>query len=199
MLCSLPVRMSRAVTFRIPLASIRNRTSMRAIPAGIGSMSFRSKRARLRQSLASSRSPWTHVDQHVLLAVHRRGEHLGGAGRNGRVAVDQLGHGAAHRLDAERQRRHVQQQLVLDLARQNARLHRRAQRHHLVGIQFGVRLGAEQGFHGAAHHRNARRPAHQHHLVDLLDRHARVPDAAPARPQRPVDDSERSASRRARA
>ena len=41
----------------MPLASIRKRTSMRAMPAGIGSMSFRSKRARLRQSFTNSRSP----------------------------------------------------------------------------------------------------------------------------------------------
>ena len=32
---------------------------MRGMPAGMGAMSFRSKRARLRQSFASSRSPCT--------------------------------------------------------------------------------------------------------------------------------------------
>ena len=39
------------------LASMRKRTSMRAMPAGMGSISFKSNRARLRLSLTSSRSP----------------------------------------------------------------------------------------------------------------------------------------------
>src|ERR1039458_6618136 len=43
----------------MPLASIRNLTSMRASPATIGGMPFRSKRASERQSFASSRSPCT--------------------------------------------------------------------------------------------------------------------------------------------
>ena len=40
----------------------------------------------------------------------------------------------------------------------------------------------------AAHQRNARRAAHQHHFVDLLDRHAGVLDAVAARAERAVDD-----------
>ena len=83
--------------------------------------------------------------------------------------MDQLRHHAAHGLDAERERRHVEQQLVLDRAGQNRRLHRRAQRDHFVRIQLGVRLGAEQTFDRRAHQRNARRSAHHHHFVDLLD------------------------------
>ena len=43
-------------------------------------------------------------------------------GRDGGVALDQLGHDAAQRLDAERQRRHVEQQHVLDVALQHAGL-----------------------------------------------------------------------------
>ncbi len=43
----------------MPLASMRNLTSMRGRPAGMGGMPLRSKRARERQSAASSRSPCT--------------------------------------------------------------------------------------------------------------------------------------------
>ena len=54
-----------------------------------------------------------------------------------------LRHGAAQRLNAQRERRHVEQQHLfgrLGCAGQNVRLHRRAQRDHFVGIQFDVRL-----------------------------------------------------------
>jgi hypothetical protein len=45
------------VTWRMPLASMRNLTSMRGRPAVMGGMPLRSKRASERQSAASSRSP----------------------------------------------------------------------------------------------------------------------------------------------
>src|SRR5439155_33313 len=54
-----PVRSSLAWTCKIPLASMRNVTSIFGIPAGIGSSARSSKRASERQSSASSRSPWT--------------------------------------------------------------------------------------------------------------------------------------------
>ena len=57
MLAALPVRSSRACTCRIPLASMRNVTSIFGMPAGIGSTPARSKRASERLSWASSRSP----------------------------------------------------------------------------------------------------------------------------------------------
>src|SRR5207247_287369 len=56
---ALPVRCSRAATWRIPLASMRKVTSILGMPAGIGSIPPTSKRASDRQSLASSRSPCT--------------------------------------------------------------------------------------------------------------------------------------------
>ncbi len=71
---------------------------------------------------------------------------------------------------------------------EDARLHRRAQRDHFVGIEIGVRLRAEQRLHRAANHGNARRAADQHHFVNLLDRHARIFDAGAARSKRAVDD-----------
>src|SRR6185437_8648503 len=66
MLCSLPVSLSRAVTFRIPFAFALQ-----------------------------------HHDVHGGLIVFRCGEHFAAPGRDRRVALDDLGHHPALRLDAE--------------------------------------------------------------------------------------------------
>ena len=57
------------------------------------------------------------VNQNIGLPIDARGEVFSGAGRYGRIAMDQLRHHATHNLDAERQRRNIQQQLVVDGAR----------------------------------------------------------------------------------
>ena len=64
--------------------------------------------------------------------------------RDGRVAVDHLGRHAAQGLDPQRERSHVEEQDVLDLAAQDAGLDRRADRHHLVGVDALVRLLASE-------------------------------------------------------
>src|SRR5262249_34339905 len=58
-----------------------------------------------------------HLDLDRALVVGRGRERLALLGRDRRVARDQRGHHAAQRLDAERQRRHVEQQHVLHVAR----------------------------------------------------------------------------------
>ena len=88
-------------------------------------------------------------------------------GRDGRVARDHRRHHAAERLDAERQRRDVEEQDVLDVAREHAGLHRRAERHDLVGVDALVRLLAEEVLDLLLDHRDARRAADQHDLGDL--------------------------------
>ena len=63
------------------------------------------------------------------------------------LPLDELGHHAAEGLDAQRQRRHVEQEDVLDVARQHAGLDRGADRHDLVRVDALVRLlAAEHGF-----------------------------------------------------
>ena len=52
-----PLRRSAAVTARMPLASTKNSTSICGMPAGMGGIPRRSKRAMERQSATSSRSP----------------------------------------------------------------------------------------------------------------------------------------------
>ena len=83
------------------------------------------------------------------------------------LRVDQRRHHAAERLDAERQRRHVEQQQVLDLAGQHAGLDRGADGDDFVGIDALVRLLAEQLLDDLLHPRDARRAADEHDLVDL--------------------------------
>ena len=141
---------------------------MRAIPAGIGIDALQIEARQAAVVLHQLALALHHVDQDVGLPVDAGGEVFGRAGRDGRIAMDQLRNHAAHGLDAERERRHVEQQLVLHGARQNRRLHGGAERDHFVRIQLGVRLGAEQVFDRRAHQRNARRSAHHHHFVDLI-------------------------------
>ncbi len=91
-------------------------------------------RPMVRLSTAIWRSPWsTWISTVVWLssAVENTSALLG---RDRGVALDQPGEHAAQGLDAQRQRRDVQQQHILDLAGQHAALDRRADRHDLVRV-----------------------------------------------------------------
>mmetsp|Transcript_7779 Transcript_7779/g.23812 ORF Transcript_7779/g.23812 Transcript_7779/m.23812 type:complete len:334 (-) Transcript_7779:31-1032(-) len=118
------------------------------------------------------------LDLHRLLVVLVRRERLRLLGGDDGVARDELGHHAAHRLDALRERRHVEQQDVLGvalLARQDAALHRRAEGHRLVGVDALVGLLAvEVRLDQVLHLGDARRAANQHDLVHLVLGEARV-------------------------
>ena len=85
-----------------------------------------------------------------------------------RVPVDELGHHAAERLDAQRQWRDVEEQHVLDLALQHARLDRCAECHDLVRVDALVRLAPEDGLHRVDDLRHAGHPADQHDFVELI-------------------------------
>ena len=104
-------------------------------------MPFRSKRARERQSLGQFALALQNVDGDVGLALHAGGEVLGRRRRNRGVAMNDLHHAPSQRLNAERQRRHIEQQHFLGsfgTACQDVRLHGRAQRNHFVGIQVAM-------------------------------------------------------------
>ena len=89
------------------------------------------------------------------------------------------------RFDAERKRRHIQQQHLfgrLRCAGQNIGLHRRTQRDNFIGIQLDVRLLAarremEEIVDQLAHRGNARRAANQHDFINLLGRDAGISSA----------------------
>ncbi len=88
------------------------------------------------------------------LPVGVGGEDLPRAGRDGGVAgEDLLGH-AAHGLEAEREREHVEQEhlaLAIALAGEEVGLDGGAERHHLVGVDVAERLLAEEPLHVGAH------------------------------------------------
>ena len=160
-----------------------NVTSSRAIPAGMGGMPFSVNRASERHSATSSRSPCTTCRSKPGLLVGVGRERLRGAARDRRVAVDQLLDDAAHRLEPERQRHHVEQQHVVaaGAARQHVGLHRRAQRDHLIGIDVAERLLPEQLLDEAAHQRHPRRAADEDHARQRARARRRRPRAPAAR------------------
>ncbi len=110
------------------------------------------------------------VDLHVRLVVVGGGEDLRLAGRDRRVAFDQLREDPALRLDAEREGRDVQEQDVLHVALQHTRLDRCTDRDDLVRVDPLVRLLAtRQVLHELLDHRHARRAADHDDVVDLVD------------------------------
>src|SRR5205814_7826605 len=126
------------------------------------------------------------VDVDAGLVVYAAREHLAPARRDRRVAHDDLRYDAAHRLDAERERRDVEQQHLAAAADENVGLHGGAERHDFVGIQLAVRRPAEQLFDHAAHERDAGGSANEHRFVDILRLEAGVGQRLPAQLESPV-------------
>ena len=117
--------------------------------------------------MAISRSPcstWISTDGWPSSAVVKTSRPLR---RDGRVALDQLGHDPALGLDAERQRGDVEEQDVLYLALQHAGLDRGADRDHLVGVDALVGLVAGHGLDQVLYRRHPGGATYQHHMVDL--------------------------------
>ena len=117
--------------------------------------------------IAISRLALEHVHLDRGLVVLGGREHLRLARRDGRVALDQPGHHAALGLDAERERGHVEQQHVLDLALEHAALDRGADGDDLVGVDALVGLLADELLDLRLHRRHAGHAADEHDVVDL--------------------------------
>ncbi|MBG9885548.1 glutamate dehydrogenase, partial [Bacillus toyonensis] len=116
------------------------------------------------------------LDRDRRLVVVGGGEGLAALGRDGRVALDELGHHAALGLDAETQRGDVDEEDVLALALQDAGLEGRADRddlvrvHTLVGLLAGLALD-EIGDGG-----HTGRSADEHDVRDVADLDAGLAD-----------------------
>ena len=113
-----------------------------------------------------------HLDRHRRLVVRRGREGLAPLGRDGRVALDELGHDPAGpaqaRLDAEGERRDVDEQHVGSIAGDDARLQSRADGHDFVGIDALVGLAAaRQVLDDVRHRGHAGRTADEHNVVDV--------------------------------
>src|SRR5690606_18459592 len=128
-----------------------------------------------------------HVDRDRCLVVLRRREDLRRLRRDRRVLLDQLRHHAALRLDTERQRRNVEEQHVLDLARERAGLDRGAERDALVRVDVLTRLVAEELRDLLLDLRHARLTADEDHVVDVADRETGVLQRDLARLERTLD------------
>ena len=94
--------------------------------------------------------------------------------RNRRIALDQLGENAAECFNAERQRRHVEQQHIFHFAAKNAGLNRRADRNNFVRVHALVRFLAEEFPNDLLNFRNSRRAANKHNFINIAGLHARV-------------------------
>merc|ERR1712023_222632 len=113
------------------------------------------------------------------LVVLVGGEDLRLLGGDNGVARDQLRHHAADRLNAKRERRHIEQQqilgLVTTLATEDAALDRGTIGDRLVGVDALVGLLAvEEVLEQRLHLGNAGRAADKHNLVNLRLLHLRV-------------------------
>jgi len=123
-----------------------------------------------------------HVQCQRGLAVLVGGEVLRQRRRQRRVARHDALDQPAHGLEAERERRHVEQQPALAavwVAGKLLRLQSCAQSHHLVWIQVGEWGAAEVRGHRLAQRRHARSPPHQHHPLHLLGDDARIAQHPP--------------------
>ena len=127
-----------------------------------------------------------NIDSRLILDAGRK--HFLRARGNRRISRNDFRHHAAHGLDAQRQRRDVEQQHVFHAAFENVGLHRRAQRHDFVGIEFRVRAAPEKFLDRCAHQRHARRAADQHNFFDFCGREFRVRQRLPHRSHRAIHD-----------
>src|SRR5665213_3606112 len=164
--CSLPVARSLADTCTMPLASMSKVTSIRHATGGGGQVD----QLELAQGLVVHRHlalALEHVDLDRGLVVVGGGEHLAPLGRDGGVALDEAVHDRTLGFDAQRQRGHIEEQDVLDLALQHAGLDGGTDGHHLVRVDALVGLLAGQRLDQVLDRRDAGRSADEDHEVDV--------------------------------
>ena len=99
------------------------------------------------------------------LVIGRSRKHLALLGRNGRVALYELGKYTAQGLDTEAQRGYVEQQHIFHFAGQHPTLDGSTNGHHFVGIHAFTGLLAKEFFHHLLDLRNTGRTTHQDHFV----------------------------------
>ncbi len=116
------------------------------------------------------------LDRDGRLVVVCRGEGLAALGRDGRVALDELGHAAALGLDAEAQRRDVDEQDVLALALEDTGLQGCAHGDDLVRVDALVRFLAGLALDEFGDGGHAGRSTDEHDVVDVGDLDVRLAD-----------------------
>ena len=172
--CSLPVPRSFADTLMIPFASMSNETSICGIPRVAGGIPTSWNFPSVLLNVDHLRLALRDVDLDRRLVVLGRRERLRLARRDGRVALDELREHAALRLDAERERGHVEQEDVLDVSLEHAGLDRGADGDDLVRVDALVRVLADELLHLRLHRGHAGHAADEDDVLDVGRREARV-------------------------
>ncbi|EMS95236.1 putative NAD-specific glutamate dehydrogenase [Agrobacterium tumefaciens str. Cherry 2E-2-2] len=121
------------------------------------------------------------ADGHGRLVVFGGREGLALLGRDRRVAIDQTREDTTERFDAERQRGHVEQQNVLDVALQNAGLDGGAHGDHFIRVHALVRLLAEQLLDDFLHLWHAAHATDENDFIDLGSGNAGILECCLAR------------------
>src|SRR5579884_3703806 len=107
------------------------------------------------------------VNLNAGLVVAGSREDLALLGRNGGVALDQLGENAAQGLDTERERRDVEQQHVFDIADQHSGLNGRANGYHFVRVDAAMRVAIEDAAHQGLNGRHAGLATNQDDFLNI--------------------------------
>ena len=115
-----------------------------------------------------------HMDLHGGLVVGGGGKGLALLHGDGGVTLDELGHHAAHGLDAQGQGGDVQQQQALHVAGEHAALERRAHGHALIGVDALEALLAGELLDHHLHGGDTAGAAHHQHLGDVAGGQAGV-------------------------
>ena len=172
----------------MPLASMSKVTSICGSPRGDGRDPGQLEHAELLVVRRDLTLALEDLDLHRRLVVLGRGEDLRPLGRDRGVPLDELGEDAALGLDAQRQRGHVEQQDVLDLALEHAGLQAGADRDDLVRVDALVRLlAAGQRLDQVDHRGHPGGPADQHHVVQVVELDPGVLDHLLERALAPVE------------
>jgi len=191
-----PLPLSSALTLTMPFSSIENVTSIcGGSPRGrrdAGQVELAEHLVLRGQFALALEDP----DLHRRLVVRRSGEDLRLLGRNRRILLDESLEEAALDLDTERERRHVQQDDVVNLAAEHAALNRRAQRDGLIGV--GVLLGRLTGqlFDLLGDLGHPGRAADQEDFVDLVRVVTRVLERLLGRVDGAIDRSDPASATR---
>ena len=122
-----------------------------------------------------------HMDRYGWLVVRSRSEDLALVGRDGRVAVDQLGENAAESLNAERERRDVEQEDVLHVAGEDAALDGSAHRYDFIGVHRTVGFLAEEFTDSFLDKGHTCHAADENDFIDLRCAHSGIGQCLAAR------------------
>ena len=132
-----------------------------------------------------------HFDFHARLIVAVGRKDLRLTSRDRRVARDHRRCHSAGGFNRQRERSHVEEEDVFDVALEHAALNGRANRDDFIRIHTFVRLLADQLPRRLDHFRHARHTADEHQLIDVLLGKLRILQASLHRRNRPLEQIDR--------